>query len=197
MPRASCPLRTGAEEALPRSASSPTSRSTLHQPCPGRAGRRSGYVVTTNPRRAREAGALPRRAGVDIVAPSDMMDGRVGRLRAASTPSAHHVRILGTPRNILVVLRPLPRCGGIRTTSARATRNLPDGSGQLRRGPARGSLDLEEGADFVMVKPGMPYLDIVRRVKDRSECPPCLPVSGEYAMLKAAAARAGSMATPA
>jgi porphobilinogen synthase len=65
--------------------------------------------------------------------------------------------------------------------------HLPDGPGQQRRGPARVALDLAEGADMVMVKPGMPYLDLVRRVKETFGVPTfAYQVSGEYAMMKAA-----------
>jgi porphobilinogen synthase len=77
--------------------------------------------------------------------------------------------------------------------SARRQVHVPDGPGQRDEALREVELDLAEGADMVMVKPGLPYLDIVRRVKDRFGAPTCVyQVSGEYAMLKAASRTAGS-----
>jgi porphobilinogen synthase len=129
-------------------------------------------------------------AGADVVAPSDMMDGRVGRIRAALEASGHiHTRILAySAKYASAFYGPF--------------RDAVGSAGQLGKGnkytyqmdPANSDealsevgLDLSEGADMVMVKPGMPYLDIVRRVKDTFQVPTFVyQVSGEYAMLKAA-----------
>ena len=129
-------------------------------------------------------------AGCDIIAPSDMMDGRIGAIRAGAgkgRPSQHLAD--GLCRQVCQrVLRPVPRRGGHRpsrspATSA-ATRWIPANGDEAMREVA---LDLAEGADMVMVKPGMPYLDLVRRVKERFGVPTfAYQVSGEYAMLSAA-----------
>ena len=155
----------------------------------------SGYVVNDETLVVLQKQALAHaEAGVDMVAPSDMMDGRVGALRGALDASNFihtlHPRVLGQVR--VGVLRPVPRRRRLRGESrARATRRP---TRWIRATPTRRcnevALDLEEGADFVMVKPGMPYLDIVRRVKERFGVPTFVyQVSGEYAMLKAAAER--------
>ena len=130
-------------------------------------------------------------AGADVVAPSDMMDGRVGapaRRARRARPRRHADH--GLLREVrLRLLRPVPRGGRLRARVRRPPR-LPDGSRPTAtRRCARRALDVEEGADIVMVKPALPYLDVIRRVKDA----PALPVaaynvSGEYAMIKAAAA---------
>ena len=130
-------------------------------------------------------------AGADMVAPSDMMDGRIGAIRAAldgSGPAAHaHPRVFGQVR--VGVLRAVSRRG-------RLGGNLGGGNKYTyQMDPANSDealwevcLDLDEGADMVMVKPGLPYLDIVRRVKDAFGVPTAVyQVTGEYAMLKAAA----------
>ena len=109
------------------------------------------------------------RAGGDIIAPSDMMDGRVGAIRAALDAEGFHRRAdHGLCRQIrLGLLRPVPRRRRLQQDARRATsapiRWTPANSDEALREVA---LDIAEGADMVMVKPGMPYLDIVRRVKD-------------------------------
>ncbi len=130
-------------------------------------------------------------AGADIVAPSDMMDGRIGAVRAALDANHHiHTRIMAYSAKYA-------------SSFYGPFRDAVGSSGNLGKGnkytyqmdPANSDealrevgLDLQEGADMVMVKPGMPYLDIVRRVKDEFKAPTFVyQVSGEYAMLKAAA----------
>jgi porphobilinogen synthase len=129
-------------------------------------------------------------AGVDIVAPSDMMDGRIGAIRAALDQRGHiHTRILAySAKYASSFYGPFRDAVG-------STSNLAGGDKySYQMDPANGdeavrevALDLEEGADMVMVKPGLPYLDIVRRVKEAFRVPTFVyQVSGEYAMLKAA-----------
>ncbi len=130
-------------------------------------------------------------AGADIVAPSDMMDGRIGAIRAALETSGHSNTVIlayaakfsssfygpfrdacGSAENIK---------GGDKHTYQVAPSNSDEAVREV-------GLDIDEGADMVMVKPAMPYLDVVRRVKDAYEVPTmAYQVSGEYAMLKAAA----------
>ena len=129
-------------------------------------------------------------AGVDIVAPSDMMDGRIGAIRQALEASGHiHTRIMAYSAKYASAFY-----GPFRDAVGSAA-NLGKGNKlTYQMDPANGDealwevgLDLEEGADMVMVKPGMPYLDIVRRVKEAYRAPTFVyQVSGEYAMLKAA-----------
>lgn len=130
-------------------------------------------------------------AGADIVAPSDMMDGRVGAIRQALETERHHnVRILSYAAKYASSFY-----GPFRDAVGSAG-NLGKGNKYTyQMDPANSNealhevaLDLQEGADMVMVKPGLPYLDIVRRVKDQFQVPTFLyHVSGEYAMIKAAA----------
>jgi porphobilinogen synthase len=130
-------------------------------------------------------------AGADVVAPSDMMDGRIGAIRQALEFDGHiHTRILAYSAKYASSFY-----GPFRDAVGSAA-NLGKGSkSTYQMDPANGdeamreiALDLEEGADMVMVKPGMPYLDIVRRVKQEFGVPTfAYHVSGEYAMLKAAA----------
>jgi len=129
-------------------------------------------------------------AGVDIVAPSDMMDGRIGRIRAALDESHFiHTRIMAYSAKYASGFY-----GPFRDAVGSAA-NLGKGNKfTYQMDPSNSDealwevgLDLQEGADMVMVKPGMPYLDIVRRVKDQYKAPTYVyQVSGEYAMLKAA-----------
>ncbi len=130
-------------------------------------------------------------AGADIVAPSDMMDGRIGAVRAALDAEQH------------IYTRIMAYSAKYASSFYGPFRDAVGSAGNLGKGnkytyqmdPANSDealwevgLDLEEGADMVMVKPGMPYLDIVRRVKDEFKAPTFVyQVSGEYAMLKAAA----------
>ena len=131
-------------------------------------------------------------AGVDIVAPSDMMDGRVRAIRAALEANAHiHTRILAySAKYASAFYGPFRDAVGSAANLGRSDKMSyqmdPANSDEALREVA---LDIEEGADMVMVKPGMPYLDIVRRVKEELRMPTYVyQVSGEYAMLKAAAA---------
>jgi porphobilinogen synthase len=129
-------------------------------------------------------------AGADIVAPSDMMDGRIGAIRTALEAGGHiHTRILAYSAKYASSFY-----GPFRDAVGSAA-NLGGGNKySYQMDPANTdealhevALDLEEGADMVMIKPGMPYLDIVRRVKDQFGVPTLVyQVSGEYAMLKAA-----------
>jgi porphobilinogen synthase len=130
-------------------------------------------------------------AGVDIVAPSDMMDGRVGAIRAALEEHGHiHTRIMAySAKYASAFYGPFRDAVGSSANLGKADKKAyqmdPGNSDEALREVA---LDIAEGADMVMVKPGMPYLDIVRRVKDEFSVPTfAYQVSGEYAMLKAAA----------
>ena len=112
-------------------------------------------------------------AGADVVAPSDMMDGRIGAIRSQLDEEGHLERgDRRLQRQVrLGVLRPLPRGRRVDALLRRSPR-VPDGRGERARGGARGrSSTLAEGADVVMVKPAMPYLDVIRRVKDRTGAP--------------------------
>ena len=130
-------------------------------------------------------------AGVDIVAPSDMMDGRIGSIRTALERHGYiHTRSMAySPKYASAFYGPFRDAVGTRGALGKADKNVyqmdPGNSDEALREVA---LDLAEGADMVMVKPGMPYLDVVRRVKDEFKVPTfAYQVSGEYAMLKAAA----------
>ncbi len=130
-------------------------------------------------------------AGVDIVAPSDMMDGRIGAIRTALERHGYiHTRIMAySAKYASAFYGPFRDPVGTRGALGKADKNVyqmdPGNSDEALREVA---LDLAEGADMVMVKPGMPYLDVVRRVKDEFKVPTfAYQVSGEYAMLKAAA----------
>ena len=130
-------------------------------------------------------------AGVDIVAPSDMMDGRIGAIREMLESDGHiHTRIMAYAAKYASAFY-----GPFRDAVGSAA-NLGKGNKMTyQMDPANSDealrevrMDIEEGADMVMVKPGMPYLDIVRRVKDEFRFPTyAYQVSGEYAMIKAAA----------
>ncbi|WP_426115673.1 porphobilinogen synthase [Massilia sp. PWRC2] len=152
----------------------------------------NGYIVneTTIAMLIRQA-LTHARAGVDIVAPSDMMDGRIGAIRAALEDGGHiHTRIMAySAKYASAFYGPFRDAVGSSANLGKADKNTyqmdPANSDEALREVA---LDLAEGADMVMVKPGMPYLDIVRRVKDEFRVPTfAYQVSGEYAMLKAAA----------
>ena len=131
-------------------------------------------------------------AGVDIVAPSDMMDGRIGAVRRAlEAQHLIHTRIMAySAKYASSFYGPFRDAVGTRGALGKADKNVyqmdPGNSDEALREVA---LDIAEGADMVMVKPGMPYLDVLRRVKDEFRMPTfAYQVSGEYAMLKAAAA---------
>jgi porphobilinogen synthase len=132
------------------------------------------------------------RAGVDIVAPSDMMDGRIGAIRQALEGAGQvHTRIMAySAKYASAFYGPFRDAVGSASNLGKADKKVyqmdPANSDEALREVA---LDIAEGADMVMVKPGMPYLDIVRRVKDEFRVPTfAYQVSGEYAMIKAAAA---------
>ncbi len=152
----------------------------------------SGYVTNDRTVEALVKQALSHAAaGADVVAPSDMMDGRIGAIRAALESAGHvNTRILaysakyassfyGPFRDAVGSAGSLG--GGNKYSYQMDCANSDEALREV-------ALDLEEGADMVMVKPGMPYLDIVRRVKDEFGAPTFVyQVSGEYAMLMAAA----------
>ncbi|MFT3719055.1 porphobilinogen synthase [Pseudorhodoferax sp.] len=130
-------------------------------------------------------------AGVDIVAPSDMMDGRIGAIRTAlESRGAIHTRIMAySAKYASAFYGPFRDAVGSAANLGKSDKKVyqmdPGNGDEALREVA---LDIAEGADMVMVKPGMPYLDVVRRVKDRFGVPTfAYQVSGEYAMLKAAA----------
>ena len=130
-------------------------------------------------------------AGADIIAPSDMMDGRVGAIREALEGEGHHnVQIMAYAAKYASAFygpfRDAVGSGGLLKGDKKSYQMDPANAEEALREVA---LDLNEGADSVMVKPGLPYLDIVRRVKERFEVPVfAYQVSGEYAMIEAAAA---------
>ena len=152
----------------------------------------SGYVVNDETNEVLVRQALSHAdAGADIVAPSDMMDGRIGVIRQALEAKGHiNVRILAYSAKYASSFY-----GPFRDAVGSSV-NLGGGNKySYQMDPANSNealreiqLDLQEGADIVMVKPGMPYLDIIRRVKDSFGVPTfAYQVSGEYAMIKAAA----------
>ena len=154
---------------------------------------RTGYIVNDVTLDVLEKQALAQaEAGVDIVAPSDMMDGRIGRIRQALERKGHiHTRIMAySAKYASGYYGPFRDAVG-------SAKNLGKGDKKTyQMDPANSDealwevgLDLAEGADMVMVKPGLPYLDIVRRVKDEFRAPTFVyQVSGEYSMLRAAIA---------
>jgi len=152
----------------------------------------NGYVLNdeTTPLLVKQS-LVQAAAGVDIVAPSDMMDGRIGAIRAALEHDRHiHTRIMAySAKYASAFYGPFRDAVGSAANlgkGSKATYQMdPGNSDEALREVA---LDIAEGADMVMVKPGMPYLDIVRRVKDEFKMPTfAYQVSGEYAMIKAAA----------
>lgn len=151
----------------------------------------SGYVVNDGTVEALVKQALSHAAaGADIVAPSDMMDGRIGAIRMALEEDGHiNTRILAYAAkyasSFYGPFRDAVGSAGALGKGNKYTYQMdPANSDEALREVA---FDLDEGADMVMVKPGMPYLDIVRRVKDEFGVPTfAYQVSGEYAMLKAA-----------
>jgi porphobilinogen synthase len=152
----------------------------------------NGYILNDATVEVLEQQALAQaRAGVDIVAPSDMMDGRIGAIRSALEASnLIHTRIMAySAKYASAFYGPFRDAVGSAANLGKSDKKTyqmdPGNSDEALREVA---LDISEGADMVMVKPGMPYLDIVRRVKDEFRVPTfAYQVSGEYAMLKAAA----------
>jgi len=151
----------------------------------------SGYVLNDKTIAVLQRQALVNAAaGVDIVAPSDMMDGRIGAIRAALDGQGHiHTRILAYAAKFASGFY-----GPFRDAVGSSTQLGLGNKFNYQMDPANSDealwevgLDLAEGADMVMIKPGMPYLDIIRRVKDEFKAPTCVyQVSGEYSMLMAA-----------
>ncbi len=152
----------------------------------------SGYIIndTTTAVLVKQA-LVQAEAGVDIVAPSDMMDGRIGAIRSAlEAKGLVHTRIMAySAKYASSFYGPFRDAVGSAGNLGKADKKVYQmdyaNSDEALREVA---LDIAEGADMVMVKPGMPYLDVVRRVKDTFAMPTyAYQVSGEYAMLKAAA----------
>ncbi|UOD50474.1 porphobilinogen synthase [Orrella daihaiensis] len=131
-------------------------------------------------------------AGVDIVAPSDMMDGRIGAIRQALEANQHiHTRIMAySAKFASAFYGPFRDAVGSASNLGKSNKmTYQMDPGNIDEALREVGADLKEGADMVMVKPGMPYLDVLRRVKDAFRVPTfAYQVSGEYAMLKAAAA---------
>jgi porphobilinogen synthase len=154
----------------------------------------TGYILNDDTVAVlREQALVQAAAGVDIVAPSDMMDGRIGAIRAALEGAGHiHTRIMAySAKYASAFYGPFRDAVGSASNLGKADKKVyqmdPGNTDEALREVA---LDIAEGADMVMVKPGMPYLDIVRRVKDEFHVPTfAYQVSGEYSMLKAAAAQ--------
>jgi porphobilinogen synthase len=153
----------------------------------------SGYIINDETLAILQRQAVMHAAaGVDIVAPSDMMDGRIGAIRAALDADGHiHTAIMAyAAKYASAFYGPFRDAVGSAANLGKSDKKNyqmdPANSDEAMREIA---LDLQEGADMVMVKPGMPYLDIVRRAKEIFAAPTfAYQVSGEYAMLKAAAA---------
>jgi porphobilinogen synthase len=154
---------------------------------------RAGYIVNDVTLDVLEKQALVQaEAGVDIVAPSDMMDGRIGRIRQALEKKGHiHTRIMAySAKYASGFYGPFRDAVGSAKSLGKADKKTyqmdPANSDEALR---EVGLDLAEGADMVMVKPGLPYLDVLRRVKDEFKAPTFVyQVSGEYSMLRAAIA---------
>jgi porphobilinogen synthase len=152
----------------------------------------TGYILNDETTEMLVSQALTQaQAGVDIVAPSDMMDGRIGAIRDAL--EAHgliHTRIMAySAKYASAFYGPFRDAVGSAANLGKSNKKVyqmdPGNTDEALREVA---MDIAEGADMVMVKPGMPYLDVVRRVKDQFGVPTfAYQVSGEYAMLKAAA----------
>ncbi len=152
----------------------------------------SGYVLNDETIAVLQKQALTHaEAGADVVAPSDMMDGRVGALRSALDARGHiHTRILAySAKYASAFYGPFRDAVGSGANLGKGDKKTyqmdPANSNEALQEIA---LDIDEGADMVMIKPGLPYLDIVRRVKDAFGVPTLVyQVSGEYSMLQAAA----------
>jgi porphobilinogen synthase len=152
----------------------------------------TGYILNDETVAILEQQALTQaQAGVDIVAPSDMMDGRIGAIRSAlESQRLIHTRIMAySAKYASAFYGPfrdaVASAGNLGKSNKKVYQMDPGNSDEALREVA---MDIAEGADMVMVKPGMPYLDVLRRVKDEFHVPTfAYQVSGEYAMLKAAA----------
>jgi len=154
----------------------------------------TGYIVNDDTVAVlRKQALVQAAAGVDIVAPSDMMDGRIGAIRSSLEEAGFiHTRIMAySAKYASAFYGPFRDAVGSAANLGKSDKKVyqmdPGNGDEALREVA---LDIAEGADMVMVKPGLPYLDIVRRVKDEFRMPTfAYQVSGEYAMLKAAAER--------
>ncbi len=152
---------------------------------------RSGYVVNDETVAALiKQTLIQAEAGCDVIAPSDMMDGRIGAIRESLDDAGfEHVRIMSYAAKYASAFY-----GPFRDAIGSGRKLGGDGKRTYQMDPANGdealrevALDIDEGADMVMIKPGMPYLDIVRRVKETFKIPTfAYQVSGEYAMLAGA-----------
>jgi porphobilinogen synthase len=152
----------------------------------------AGYVLNDETSKVLVEQALNQAAaGADIIAPSDMMDGRIGAIRGVLEGAGHvNVQIMSYAAKYASAFygpfRDAVGSSGLLKGDKKTYQMDPANSEEALREVA---LDIAEGADSVMVKPGLPYLDIIRRVKDRFEVPVfAYQVSGEYAMIEAAAA---------
>lgn len=152
----------------------------------------SGYILNDQTLAVLTKQAITQaKAGVDIVAPSDMMDGRIGAIRQALEAKGHiHTRIMAySAKYASAFYGPFrDAVGSAKNLGKSDKKTYQMDPGNTDEALKEVALDISEGADMVMVKPGMPYLDVVRRVKERFQVPTfAYQVSGEYAMLKAAA----------
>ncbi|MDQ3037312.1 MAG: porphobilinogen synthase [Myxococcota bacterium] len=155
---------------------------------------RDGYVVNDETVEVlRQQAIVQANAGCDVIAPSDMMDGRIGRIRDALDGAGHaKVRILSyAAKYASAFYGPFRDAVGSKSnlgTGDKRTYQMDPAN--LEEALREVALDLDEGADMIMVKPGMPYLDVIRRIKDAYGAPTfAYQVSGEYAMMRAAAER--------
>jgi porphobilinogen synthase len=153
---------------------------------------KAGYVINDTTAEALVQQALTQaRAGADIIAPSDMMDGRIGLIREALEADGHHnVQIMSyAAKYASAFYGPFRDAVGSRGLLKGDKKTYQMDSANAQEALREVALDLAEGADSVMVKPGLPYLDIVRSVKQQFQVPVfAYQVSGEYAMIEAAAA---------
>jgi porphobilinogen synthase len=152
----------------------------------------TGYILNDETVKVLVQQALTQaEAGVDIVAPSDMMDGRIAAIRQALEAEGHiHTRIMAySAKYASAFYGPFRDAVGSAGNLGKSNKKVYQmDAGNSDEALREVAMDIAEGADMVMVKPGMPYLDIVRRVKDEFHLPTfAYQVSGEYAMLKAAA----------
>jgi porphobilinogen synthase len=152
----------------------------------------TGYILNDETVKVLVQQALTQaESGVDIVAPSDMMDGRIAAIRQALEAEGHiHTRIMSySAKYASAFYGPFRDAVGSAGNLGKSNKKVYQmDAGNSDEALREVAMDIAEGADMVMVKPGMPYLDIVRRVKDEFHLPTfAYQVSGEYAMLKAAA----------
>ncbi|GGX76867.1 porphobilinogen synthase [Vogesella alkaliphila] len=152
----------------------------------------SGYVLNDETTEVLVQQALCHaEAGADVLGPSDMMDGRIGAIRSALEEDGYiHTRILAySAKYASAFYGPFRDAVGSAANLGKADKyTYQMDPANLDEAIQEVAMDLEEGADMVMIKPGMPYLDVIRRIKDTFKVPTyAYQVSGEYAMLKAAA----------